>query len=406
MKVVWFMLLLLLGVEANQHPYKQKILLEQIEKPTLVRIALDNEIYSKSQPNYVDLRLKSSQGEEGYFLRGFQKKYYSNQKHFSPTSYDREHATLTFTFDQPFDVEKITLQIEDRNFESLVDVFVDNRLLVKEYKIFDYSSETGTQNFSIPISKTNAKEIKILYHLDKTTSFYKKYRHLQELSKYLSIKSATFSNSNRSEEIRFEKYSITLKKFSIKEKKSSYLFQTDNIPFSRLELEPLEQNFKRTGIIYGSDDGTHWRYLKTFSILSSTMSNEYQKSIGLEQRSKYIKLEMEDKDNKPLTINKLTLLSMPKYFYFLAKPHEQYTLYYGQKGLKKPQYELESLVSEKTAFIEGQWGKLEVLKVDIKEEKKETIPFLEAHKESIFILIILFALGVMGYIAFGLLRKQ
>lgn len=406
MRIVLFVLLLVLNVEANQHPFSKNIHMETIEKATLVQVALDNEIYSKSKKDFSDLRLVSKEGEEGYFLKSVHQKYISNQKRLTPAEYDRENATLTFKFKKPFDVEKIHLQIEDRNFESKVDVFVNGKLVVKSCKIFDYSRETGNRNFNITLPKTEAREIKIRYALDKTASFYKKYQNLQELSKYLSIKSSTFSNSNRATKDVLLKSKIRLENLTTKEKKSSYIFKTNNIPFKSLKLEVVEQNFKRNGKVYSSNDGIHWSYLKSFSILSSSISQKYQKTINVENRSKYLKLEVENRDNKPLTIQALTLLTKSKYLYFLAQPNEKYTLYFGQKSLTKLHYELESLVNEKTSFVKAKFDKFKVLKIDVIEKKEEKISFMEANKELLFIGIVLFALGVMGYIAFGLLKRE
>jgi len=402
MRIIWFTILLLWTIEANQQPYKKEIDIEKVSNPTLVQVALDNEIYNNTEPNYADIRLHSSQGVEGYFIKPFQLKKSLNQQRLRAKSYDRENATLTYVFKEPFDVEKIELNIEDRNFESRVDVYIDNALVVKNSKIFDYSNETGNRNFSISIPKTKAKELKIVYSLDNTTSFYKKYQNLRERSQYLSIKSATFLNFNKRRAI-FDKTTVPLERELLKDKKSSYIFKTDATPFSKIEIIPIEQNFKRDGVIYSSDDALKWRYLKSFSISSSTISDEVQKVIPVNQRSRHIKLEINNYDNKPLSINKIELWTTPNYLYFIANPNENYSLYFGQKNLKKPLYGLENLVNNNTKYIKGKFSKLKKLKVDSIERN---ISFIEKYKELFFIAIIILALAIMSYIAFGLLKEK
>ena len=401
MKYLLLIIVFIFNLEANQYPYKKEIHMDSVSKPTLVQVALDTKLYKHTAPNYSDIRLYSTQGTEGYFIRSFQSKKIVNSQTLTASSYDRDNATLTYIFKKSFDIEKIELNIEDRNFESRIDIYINNIAIVKNIKIFDYSNETGNRNFSISIPKTKANLLKIVYSLDKTTSFYKKYQKLREPTKYLSIKSVTFSNFNKSIPI-FEKRVISLDKKEIKDRESSYIFKVDSIPFSKIEINTIEKNFKRDGTIYISDDTISWRYIKHFTVLSSTINDEVQNIVDIEERSRYIKLEMSDNDNKPLTINQIKLFTSPNYLYFIANPNERYTLYFGKKDLEKPQYEIESLVNRNTDYIKGKFSKIEELKVDVIEKK---VSFIEEYKESIFIIVLLFALGVMGYIAFGLLRK-
>ena len=198
MKISWIGLLLGVMVFANTQPYKKDIIFQKVDKQSsLVRVKIDNEIYQNTNINYPSVRIQSTKGAEGYFIKPLQVYSVSNQKRLSATSYDRKNAKLTYHFDAPFEIEKIELHIQDRDFESLVDLYIDDKIVTKNVKIFDYSQETGNRNFSISIPKQKAKKLTIIYHLDNTTSFYKKYRNLQEPTQYLTIKSVTFSNQNQ-----------------------------------------------------------------------------------------------------------------------------------------------------------------------------------------------------------------
>jgi len=391
------------GIFANTQPYKKEIVLEKVTKPTLVKVALDNEIYKHATSSYKDVRLHSKSGVEGYFIKSLSTKNIENQKTLTATTYDRKDAKLTYTFTEPFEVEKISLNIEDRNFESSVDVYVDGKVVAKNEKIFDYASETGTQNFTIKIAKKKVKELSIVYHLDETTSFYKKYKNLKEMKKYLTIKSITVFNSNKVEDV-WNKTEVALYKSSIDEEKKekSYIFKTDNIPFSKIYVNTHEKNFKRSGQLFLSDDEKKWHSVKSFSILESSLNNQTHKFISVSHRAKYLKLVLFNADNKPLTIESLKLFTKPSYMYFIANPDNKYSLYFGDKNLTKPSYELENLVSNSTLAQEAKFTRLEALEVT---KVSNRVSFFEAYKEQIFILGMLLALGVLGYVAFGLLKR-
>ena len=400
------MFCLSVGLFANTQPYKKDIVFETVSKATLVQVELDNEVYANSSYDYRDVRLQSKSGVEGYFIRSHATKNVVNQKRLTASSYDRENTKLTYTFKEPFDVEQIDLNIKDRNFESRVDVYADGKLVLENQKIFDYSNETGNRNFHLSIPKQKVKTLSIVYHLDETTSFYKKYQNLRELSKYLTIRSATFSNSNRAKEL-LNRTEIKTQMRSVDEKKkqSSYLFKTDNIAFSKLIVKVKEKNFKRSGIVYLSYNGKEWKRFKNFTLFESSLSQEKNVLIDFAARIKYIKLVLNNADNKPLNIEAVELVSEPSYLYFIANPNEQYALYFGDKNLTKPSYELGSLVKATDPFVKGEFGKLEKLEVDEVKVVEEKVSFFETYKEQLFILGMLLAVGVLGYVAFGLLGR-
>ncbi|NEW60356.1 hypothetical protein GSY74_03600, partial [Sulfurovum sp. bin170] len=275
---VIYLLLLSVVAFANTQPYKKVILFEKLDRPSLVRVKLDNEIYKETTNYYPSVRLQSSQGLEGYFIKPHKSKLVATRKTLKATNYDRKNAKLTYHFEKPFEIEKIELNIEDRNFESLIDIYIDGKLLSQNCKIFDYSQETGNQNFSVTIPKQRAKEVTIVYHLDRTTSFYKKYRDIREFSKYLTIKSVTFSNHNRVK-VKWNSTEIEIFSTETKEKKTSYIFKVEGIPTHSIEPNVVEQNFKRAGIIYSSKDLKEWSMLKKFSFSASTLVKQSNKNI-------------------------------------------------------------------------------------------------------------------------------
>jgi hypothetical protein len=401
MRVLKLFLMFSLGLVANSQPYKKEITFTEVSEATLVRVKIDKEIYENTQKGYGSIRLKSLSATEGYFIEKEQMKNVVTYQRLRASSYEREKAKLNYTFKEPFEVEELLLSIEDRNFESLVDVYADGTLVSQANKIFDYSNETGTQNFKIKIPKQKVKELSLVYQIDKTTAFYKKYRNIRQQRQYLSIKSVEFSNHNRVKNL-FEKHYVKLHSFKTNDNISSYVFKVNSIPSEKLEFLVNEKNFKREAKVYASNDLKTFTYLKHFSISSSTFNTSSNLKIDLKNRTQYLKIELEDKDNKLLIIEGIKILAKPSYLYFIAEPNEKYTLYFGDKNLKEPNYEIKSIVTKRDIYEVGIFSKVEILEVS---HSVNEVSFMQKYKETLFILLLLTVLGIMSYIAFSLIKS-
>jgi len=351
MKNLVLLFVLTFELFANTQPYKKSISFDSIEKPTLVRVKLDKELYRHTKNNYKSVRLKNSQGEEGYFIESEQAKSVMSSQTLKASSYERSKARLNYEFEEPFEVEELQLNIEDR-IESFIDVYVDGVLISSKNKIFDYSKETGIRDFSIKIKKQKVKKISLVYHMDTTTAFYKKYKNIRKQREYLSIKSVLFLNHNKEEKV-FEKHYVKLLSLGTKEKVSSYIFQVNNIPSDKLEFLVLDKNFKRELKVYASDDLEEFLYSKNFSVYASSIEGTSNLSVNFQNRAKYIKVEVENKDNKPLIIEGINILLKSNYLYFIADPNEVYELYFGDENLEKHNYELVSVISNKEIYMTG-----------------------------------------------------
>jgi hypothetical protein len=210
-----------------------------------------------------------------------------------------------------------------------------------------------------------------------------------------------FSNHNKKKRL-LEKHYVELLSFETKEKVSSYIFKVDNIPSEQLEFMLREKNFKREARVYASNDLKKFRYLKGFSISSSTVNRSSNLTVALKNRSRYLKIELENKDNKPLNVEALNVLTKPSYLYFIAEPNEHYGLYFGDKNLEQPSYELKSIVNKRDIYKVRTFSKVEKLEVTMVVDE---LSFFEKYKETLFILLLLVVVGIMSYIAFSLLKR-
>ena len=106
-------------------------------------------------------------------------------------------------------------------------------------------------------------------------------------------------------------------------------------------------------------------------------------------------------DNTPLTIENIKAYTKPNYLYFIASSKQHYTLYFGDNSIPKPHYDIVSLIHKNAHFIEANTSKLEHHNITPKKTN-----FFEENKIIIFTLGILFAVTLLLYIAFGLLKQE
>lgn len=400
---LWFTLLVVTAtLVANTHPYRKTITVPAITQPTLIQIKLDNELYQHTGESFQDIRLIDTTGKtEGYFIQPYQAPTEPHTLTLAATEYDRDHAAITYRFDQPFEIETIELHIDDRNFESLMDLAIDGKLISSDHKIFDYTQETGNRNFTITTPKIQATEVTIRYHLEQTQSFYKKYKHIQEQTKYLTIKSATFSNHNPTP-IEYDITTVPLQSLTTQEQATRYIFASDHIPTTTITPIIQESNYNRSGILYLSEDQQQWSYQQPFEIKHSNLTDINQTEIPAQTRSRFLQLQINNQDNPPLTLTALKLVTLPNYLYFIAQPNTSYYLYFGDITLEQPHYEIADLVNRNTPFVQGRLSALETLEVT---PKTDSISWIEQYKEGLFIIGIVMVLGILFYIAFGLVKK-
>jgi len=378
---------------------KTLFLLEQVDKPTLVRFKLDKDIYKYTQQNYEDIRITTQKEEIGYFLKK-PNPTIENKQTLSTSAYDREKTTLTYIFKEPFLIEEINLHIENRNFETKATLMIDGKIIKSDISIYDYSKETGNRNFSIKIKPLFGKKVVLQYRLKETHIFTAKKQNEHALLKYLNIHSATFIN-HELPNVAYDTTTISAFDKITKDKNSQYLFDLQNIDTHHIMLNVKNKNYKRDGEAYVSQDNKRWHYLKSFTISASTLTQHKQNTIKIQTRDKYLKLLLHNYNNRSLDIQNITLYTQATYLYFIAEKEKVYTIKFGNDLLKKPFYDLQTLVGNTDKFIEA---KAKTIKHHIKLSKKPT--FFETYNTILFTLAILLAVAVLLYIAFVLLKKQ
>ena len=397
----YFLLLFLTHLLYANQPFSKEITLKPIDDDTILRLKFDPTLYQYTRSDFGDIRIYTNQDQEiGYAIKKVTPKRIVHNKTLQASFYDRKSLTLTYVFKQPFLVQSINFDIKSRNFSTAITLHADGKRIVTDYGIYDYSSETGNRNFGLKIPSVTAKKITLSYDLKKT-HFYSSYKYdFKKAPRPLKIMSATFTNSYLPK-ITYDKTIFNLQEQNTTQKNTLYLFKTNYLETSYIKITAKQKNYKREGAVYGSNDKKKWQWITNFTIKKSSFEKKQKNHITLNTRKRYLKLVMPKHNNTPLTIEHITAYTQPNYLYFIASPNQHYRLYFGDNTLKNPSYDVASLIKNNAYFTKATTGSLQHHKITPK-----TINFFEENKMMIFTLGILFAVGILLYIAFGLLKQE
>ncbi|MFZ2188969.1 MAG: DUF3999 family protein [Candidatus Moraniibacteriota bacterium] len=118
------------------------------------------------------------------------------------------------------------------------------------------------------------------------------------------------------------------------------------IPTDRMNIESRNVNFNRAILIYASNDenAKNWDYLGQGYIFRYSTPKFTGENVTLsfpETTKRYLKLEIINKDDVPLSISGLSSFSVYREVIFQANVSEKYRLFYGNSKADYPQYDLE-----------------------------------------------------------------
>jgi hypothetical protein len=116
------------------------------------------------------------------------------------------------------------------------------------------------------------------------------------------------------------------------------------MPTNKLLLTASDANFNRAIIIYSSNDKSNWKMIGQgyiFRYNTSKFSGENMTVSYSETNNQYLKIQIINKDNMPLTFSGLSVYSVYRELIFPADKNSQYRLFYGNNDAYYPEYDLD-----------------------------------------------------------------
>lgn len=118
------------------------------------------------------------------------------------------------------------------------------------------------------------------------------------------------------------------------------------IPHRMARLEISDTNFSRAVAIFESDDKKEWRALGYAYIFSIDTPKFYGKQLEFtypESNKQYLKFAILNRDDRPLSVSKVSLSGVMRRILFSFNPSRNYYLYAGNPNARRPQYDIEAI---------------------------------------------------------------
>lgn len=369
---------------------------------SLIRVNIDDEIFSSANKNLSDLRVINQNNQEIPF-----KIVANNRKVDQIDYYPAKMINNSFISGQfssvILDVEgdgklvnSLTIKTSSENFQRNVKIYgSDDRnnwnVLKSDAYIYDYTDKKG--NFKSQNTKVNFSE---------SAFRYLKVEVSDENGSPIKIDSVYVSKETPRNIHEFERSPNFSQKINDKNRSTEILIdlEASGIPANKINIRTEDHNFNREISIYSSADNDKWKFVDRGYIFRYIMPKFNGESMTIdfsETHERYLKVEIFNKDNSQLNISGVSVFSTYRELVFPAKENERYRIYYGNKKALYPEYDLDKffqyldLESAQLATLGAKSDNMSY--VPEKEPEKplsERIPYLFSGMLAIMGLILLF----------------
>ena len=403
-KIILFSILLLLPAfcladfSVDKWQYYKSI---NLSEDNLAIFSLDDEIFSNAKSDLADLRIIDNNSEEAPYkmivARDKRKADIFYPKMLNNSFVAGRSSSVVLDFEKKGRlVNQLRIITASENFQRNVIVYgSDNRenwkVLNNKAYIYDYTDKRGsikTQNTSVSFPQSVYRYIKIEIS-DQEGSPVKISRveainYIKEKSKEVKRNPKYFVNQNSEE--RATEVIVDL--------------GAKGIPTSKVLFKVTDRNFNRGVLVYTGNDKDNWKYNNSGYIFRYNTAKFTGENLLLnfsETNDQYIKIIIQNKDNRPINIEGLTSFSIYREVIFQAESGKSYRIYYGNKKARFPEYDLENyfkyldVENAKEAALSGQQVNSSfVPELEPEKPLSERIPYLFSFVLVIASLILLF----------------
>jgi hypothetical protein len=294
----------------------------------LVKISLDDEIFSQTNKDLGDIRIISSDnkeipfklitGKEESLVEGYSVKMINNS--YVPSQF----SSVILDFEGRSEViNQIKIETESENFQRNVRILgsdnKENWNIIKEGGyIYDYTDKKAkfkSQNTSISFPESSFHYLKIEIADENNNPV-----------KISSVSAIKFVEKKSKELVRIPEYEISN---NYKEGLSEIVVDVESsgIPTNKINFSISDANFNRAVLIYSSEDKKNWKLINNGYIFRYNTDKFKKESLDVnftEITSQYIKVVIRNNDNDPLGISGIKIFSRYRELIFQSEFDKKY----------------------------------------------------------------------------------
>ena len=319
-------------------------------KGELVKITLDQDVFNNSQKDLSDLRIVVDSSFDVPYKLIVESGTFS-QKNIYPAlvlnnSYNAEDGYNIFIVDfgqGGFLNSSLNIITSSENFKRSVEISGGNdmaswNIIRSNGYIYDYTDRVGNfkaQNTVVDYSENAYRYIQVKIFTGNEVPLVINGAQISKITK-----------KQRRETILKPPYEIK-ENFSEKITEVVIDLGKKGWPTSNIKIDSLDENFNREVVIYESSDKTNWQSVgqdyifnyNTPKFIGSNLDVNYR-----ETSKRYLKIEIFNGDNKPISVNGISVKTILRSIVFQCEVDaigSSYQLYYGNSKADFPQYDLE-----------------------------------------------------------------
>lgn len=386
---------------SQEFTYKKKL---NTLKKGWYEITLDHEVYNHASKDLGDLRIlginsKGDTIEAPYILENYENNDEINEitcKPYNVTSNEQGYYA-TFKLKENLFISELNLLFANINYDWLIDLEGSNSegdwlTITKNQRIINIDNEQMEFDHSkINFNPTNFKFyrvfIKSTTEKPKIESITVKTTGVNQKKLPLIPITPTFKVENKNNTTLIEvtlKHPVPVHSISITSKNDYDFYRPITIFYGNLDSTINEE-----GVVKRFEN-------ETSSIFSS--ENNYPILLTMSTCNRFI-ISIENGDNEPLDIKKITVNTLNYKLITRITKEGNYNLFYGNKDLVTPQYDIQLFKQNIPTDIE---------KISL-EDEEELIPIIEPTKKPIskvWLWIVMFGLiGIMIFFSVRMLKK-
>lgn len=309
----------------------------------LFSFVIDNEIFANTQRDLRDLRIvDGSYSETPYKLitsKSSDKVSTFYPKMINNSYVDNQSSSVILDFgENNTGVNRLKINTTSKNFQRNVKISGSNdsskwNILADNLYIYDYTDSRGgvknqntTLNFPEIIYRYLKIEIDSIGKDPVKISSVEGYKYLKEIAREVEI---------------FPKYRTQ----NLGDLTNIFVdLGVRGLPSNKIKLTIDDKNFNRGVTIYSSYDNDNWGRLDYGYIFKYNTARFAGENLILnfsETNNRYIKIVIDNKDDKPLNVNNVKTFSVYREVVFQAEVGKEYSVYYGNSESRHPEYDLE-----------------------------------------------------------------
>lgn len=407
----------------------------EIQKNTVYRFPLPVEVFKKCFRLASEIRIFDSTGLEIPFLIIDNKEGPEVPEYFDLeiTGYNdfAGYSIVSLKSPKPtVPIIQLQLSVPQRDFKKSVELAgsYDQKIwtVLAKDSIYDFSSQVDLRKTDISFAKSDFPNLRLKISDDMKKnpipdSIQLKYDKLefrvdQAKSEKLRFDRITAKAVEKTEkkmimdQVSFQSLPIELNK-----ERNSEINLEANLPFSRIDLGVDGNYFYRTVSVYGSESGEKdaFHFITTGAIYKFPLLGREESKSFVEPTPfadhyfRYYKIIVENKNNPPLDIKKITFLWIQKNLFFVGlKDNSHYRLFVGNPDADLPDYDIARFIRP------DNWQQLDAKIVEAGPVVTNTgfspkpAAGQKSRVEKIILMAVVFSLVILiGYFIFQLMKK-